>query len=163
MQIQSAIQSPIFLAELYLPTGTLLLSSGDPVKWNSKLYLQSGMKVSNIAQGEGGIKQAQIIISNNQFTWSSVFLSSSPSGSRVIVYKLLGSAPYAIGDAYMVFDGVIQDMPDMVQFVTLNCETANARSVTIPNITIGPPYFNFMPAAGQQFTWGNQVFTLDPR
>jgi len=162
-QIQSAVQQPIYLIELYLPQGNVFISTFGPVAWRGKQYVQTSCKVSGIQTGQGATKQVSITLTNNLFTWSTLFLQQSPSNSVVKIYKLLGTAPYQDGDAYLIFNGIIADIPDLVNYVTFNCVTANATTLTVPNITIGLPYFNFMPADGQQILWGGEKYILRPR
>jgi hypothetical protein len=162
-QIQSAVQQPAYLIELYLPQGNAFFSTFGNATWRGKVYSAGGIKVSGIQTGQGATKQVSITISNSGFAWSQLFLAQTPSNSVVKIYKMLGSTPYQDSDAYLVFSGVVADVPDLVNFVTLNCVTANATTLTVPNITIGLPFFNFMPTDGQQIIWGGSKYVLRSR
>jgi hypothetical protein len=156
------VQSPGYLVQLDFSAPIRLCNRGTVV-WGGHTWFQGGVSVSNLTTAEGGGKGCVISIPNNAFAFSAVVLGETASGKRVRVWKIFGDAPFSDDDAVLQFDGLIDDVPNLVNEVTLNCSTQNLRTTSIPNVTIGPPYFNNMPRTGQTITWDGEVYELEPR
>lgn len=160
--ITGTVQSPAYLVELDFSSAIRLCNKGT-VTWGGVEWFMAGVSVTNIVTAEGGGKGCAISIPNNAFAFSAIVLGETASGKRARVWKLFGDPPYADADALLVFDGLIDDVPELIEKVTFNCSTQNFRTTSIPNVTLGPPFMNFMPRTGQSITWGGEVYDLDPR
>jgi len=158
----SPAQRPAYLVELNFSTVIRLCTRGQ-VDWNGFMWYQGGCQVGQFAIGQAGVQTVAISLANNSFAYSKIVLGETASGKRVRIWKLFGEPPYSVSDASLVFNGLIDDVPELGDVVTLNCATANARTLLVPNITIGLPYFTNMPRAGQVIYWGDESYELQPR
>lgn len=156
------VHTPGYLVELQFST-TIRLCNRGTVIFDGHQWFQGGVEVRGIATGEGGGKSCTITIPNNQFAFSTIVLAETASGKQVRVWKLFGDPPYTDEDAVLIFTGLIDDVPELVNQVTFNCSTQNLRVTSIPNVTIGTPFFNHLPRAGQSITWGGEIYDLEPR
>lgn len=160
--IAGRVQVPAYLVEIDFTTAIRACTRGT-VQWGGSTWVPIGLRVGEINTGQGGVRTVTLSIANRAFTFSTIVLAETASGKRVRVWRLFGEEPYADADAVMVFDGVVDDVPDMVSRVVFNCSTSNARTLSIPNVTVGPPYFNYLPRAGQVIYWGGEQYELQPR
>lgn len=160
--IDSPVQTPAYLIEINFST-IIRLCNRETVSYGGFTWYQGGAAVTGLATGEGGAKTATIELPNNQFAYSTIILAETASGRRVRIWKLFGEAPYQDEDAQLVFDGLIDDVPELTEKVVMNCSTQNLRTTSIPAITIGAPYFNHMPRTGQSIVWGGEIYDLEPR
>lgn len=160
--VAGPITTPAYLVELGFST-PIRLSTRGALTYAGVSWFAGGVTVSSLATGQGGAKACTISVPNNQFAYSSIVLAETASGKKVRVWKLFGEPPYADDDAVLMFEGLIDDVPDLVDNVTFNCSTQNMRTTSIPNVTIGAPYFSNMPRPGQSITWGGEVYDLEPR
>lgn len=160
--ISQTVQTPAYLVELVF-SNVIRLSTRGLVDYGGFTWLQGGVKVMDISTGQAGTKTCRIVVPNNQFAFSSIVLAETASGKSVRVWKLFGDPPYDISDAQLILDGFIDDVPELVERVVFNCSSQNARTLMIPSITIGSPFFNHLPRAGQVIFWGNEQYELQPR
>lgn len=162
ISVSSSVQTPTFLVEIGFST-PIRLSTRGLVDYGGYAWFQGGVQVTDMSTGQAGTKTCRIIVPNNQFAFSAIVLAETASGKPVKVYKLFGEPPYSLEDATLLFQGYIGDVPEMMERVVFNCTSQNARTLMVPSITIGTPYFNYLPRAGQVIYWGEEQYELNPR
>jgi hypothetical protein len=166
LKVTNAIAGPV-LQPAYLVqidfSYPIRASTRGELEYEGSFWPAASVMVGEISSGQGGGKSVQISVANNAFAFSQIVLAESASGKRVRVWKLFGEAPYSSLDATLVFDGFIDSVPEMIKRVVFNCTTGPVRSISIPNVTIGPPYFNHLPRSGQVINWGGEKYELQPR
>lgn len=160
--VSGQVLVPAYLVEIGFST-TLRFCTRKTVDWGGYFWVLAGVQVGSITTGTGGAKSVSVSIPNNQFAFSQLVLSQNAAGRRLRIWKLFGEAPYAQEDAVMVFDGVIEDVPEMMDRVVLSAASKTARAAFAPNITVNPPYFNHLPRPGQTIIWGGETYELQPR
>lgn len=160
--ITSAVQTPAYLVELVF-SNVIRLSTRGLVDYGGFTWFQGGVKVSDLSTGQAGTKTCRIVVPNNQFAFSSIVLAETASGKSVRIWKLFGEPPYVDEDAQLIFEGYIDDVPELIERVVFNCTSQNARTLMVPSITIGAPFFNHLPRTGQVIYWGNEQYELQPR
>lgn len=153
---------PAYLVEIGFTT-KLRFCTRTSADWNGFLWAHGGVQVGQITTGAGGAKSATVTLPNNAFAFSQIVLAESAAGKALKIWKLFGEPPYATADAALVFDGIIDEVPEMVERVVLNASSRTARAAFAPSITIGPPFFNFLPRPGQTIVWGGETYELQPR
>jgi len=62
------VQHPVVLVEMQLGNDFLRLSTGDVVNWDGKVFAPSGVSVSDIKLGKGGVQKCRVEIANEQFS-----------------------------------------------------------------------------------------------
>lgn len=160
--IAGPVISPAYLVEIGFSIALRSCTRGT-VEWNGITWPAAGIRVGDIRVGQGAAKSVSLSMANVQFAISQIVLAESATGKRVRVWKLFGEAPYALEDAHLVFDGFIDSVPTMMETVDFNCTTGNVRALSIPNITLGLPFFNHLPRPGEVILWGGEQYELQPR
>lgn len=160
--IAGPVLSPAYLVELTF-SSTIRACTRELVEWNGQVWYAAGVQVGSINTGQAGVQSVQVTMKNNAFSISTIVLAETASGKRVRIWKLFGEAPFTTDAAVLLFNGVIDDVPELMNVVTFNCSTQNSRTLSIPNVTIGPPYFNHLPRTGQLIHWSGETYELQPR
>jgi len=154
------VRKPRQMVKIILGAQTLRLTTGKDTTWNGNSYVKSGLKVSSVTTGEGGIKSCRVSIINEQQTYSDLAITTGFVFREIKYWKVYGSEPFAVADPILEFTGEIVAIPEMGKIISFDCMTKNAVSRRVSDVVLGPPNIHHLPYNGQKITIGNEVYTV---
>jgi len=141
------VTRPAYLVKLELAT-PLLFSSRETITYIGDTYTAATVRVD--------LSGTKISLYNESLAYTAAFLAGV-SGTRATVYLLYGDAPFAAGDADMVFQGEIGAVA-IGESIEIRLRPAPVRR--LPRLYVTPPTFNHLPPDGLQIRTPSGVFTL---
>ena len=159
-EIAKVVRSPRTLVKIVYSAGTIRLSSGENVTWDSQSWLQSGVKVKNVKTGKGGIQTARVEIINEDNLYSEIAILGQFNFQEVTIWEYYGLNP-ALADPVKRFYGEIVKIPSMGGTIVFDCATIGGVTKRLPNLTLGSPDLNHMPYSGQTIAIGREIYTVE--
>lgn len=159
--LAAAEPKPRQFVEIVFGANTLRLASGKDITWNGNIYVKSGLSVSDVVTGKGGVQTCRIKLINELYTYSDYAINTGFAYREVKYWKVYGDGPYAVDDPILKFTGEIISIPQMGEEIVLNCATKNAATRMVPFMTLGPPSVKHMPYPGQRLAIGDEVFIVE--
>ncbi len=154
------VTKPRYLVQLGFETVQYLCTRED-VTWNGQTWTGNGVQVGRLFTNSDGGQGATIELPNADNAYSSLVFSEGVAGRVCKIWVLYGDAPFADEDAVPVFDGVMDACDVGALRVQVTCIGDGDKTGISPNLVIGPPVFNHLPAAGTVLYWGNGTYKLE--
>ena len=159
-EIDKKVRSPRGLLKIVHTDGTIRISKGGDVTWNSQNFLKSGFKADQIKTGKGGIQTGRFTIINENYIYSVLASAGKLNFATVEYWEYYGSSP-ALDDPIKKFYGEVTRIPSMGAYIVLDCTTTGGVTKRIPHLQLGNPDVNHMPYAGQTIPIGNTIYTVE--
>lgn len=147
-----AITTPIFIAEIVFAT-PLRLSSRGEITWNGQTWTANGFRLDGPRPAAGGALTGRIILPNFDRAISNLIRTEGTFGKPCRIWQLFGAGPHAIEDAEQIFDGELDAVPEMGDWVTVDIHSTGRLQQTSPRLFFAPPVFNHSPAPGTVIVW----------
>tara|TARA_R100001143_G_scaffold61969_1_gene64045 strand:- start:11821 stop:12342 length:522 start_codon:yes stop_codon:yes gene_type:complete len=161
--ITAPVRHPRLLVQITLAATTLRLSYAETVTFDGNTFSKSGVLVSDVKNGKGGIVTARLKIPNEENVYTQLTLSGAFDFAPVKIWQYYGTGNPSTDDVIVLLDGEIYAVPDMGPAIVFDCATTGAMTRMMPDLTLGAPDLNHMPFAGQQFRIGNEVYIVEIR
>lgn len=159
-ELDKKIRSPRGLLKIVHASGTLLVSTGGAVTWNSMSFIKGGLSIKDIKTGKGGMQVARITLINEDFVYSILAIAGSFTLKEVSYWEYYGANP-ALEDPVLRFHGEIVKIPTMGRTIVFDCATIGSTTKKIPYLSLGSPDVNHMPRSGERITIGNEIYTIE--
>jgi hypothetical protein len=95
---------PVFLVEMQFPSGTVYLSSGPQITYDSNVYQEGQVSVGSFTWNSDGTQQGTIVLSNENNAASALILNGTVNDVVINIYKTYlkssGSGPTVEAVAY---------------------------------------------------------------
>jgi len=157
---QAAITTPIYLVRINLSTGDVRHSSRGDVTYNGYSWSGTGIRVENLTPTKGGGMSGAISIPNTDLAWSAIVLNNDIRGRDIDISMVYSETP-SVGDAVMVFSGVMDSVPVIDTRVVINIVSEGIGTAFSPRLFCAPPLCNHMPAAGTIIEWSGERYVLE--
>lgn len=158
--VSQVTTSPIYLVSLGYAT-IIRLSTLGTINWNGQTWSDFGVEVKGIRYTRGGGQTASLRISNHDNAYSALILGEGIRDIPVSIYSLYGDAPHDVDDAEHVFQGVIDSVPSIGDFVDMRLVSEGVRTAWTPRIALSAFLGNDMPVPGTRIRWNGDTLVLE--
>ncbi|MCG8004703.1 MAG: hypothetical protein JAY88_14785 [Candidatus Thiodiazotropha lotti] len=152
--------SPIYLVSLGYTT-IIRLSTLGTVNWNGQTWSNFGVEVKGIRYTRGGGQTASLKIPNHDNAYSALILGEGIRDIPVNIYSLYGDEPYDVDDAQHVFQGVIDSVPSIGDFVDMHLVSEGVQTAWTPRIALSAFLGNDLPVPGTRIRWNGDTLVLE--
>lgn len=154
--IAAAVTAPGYLIALGT-TPALRYSTRGTLTYDGHTWV-GGAAVEGLSLAAGGTPP-RLVLPNADGALSALLLGDVLADVSAEIWAIYGDAPSA---AEPVFAGVVDGADDIgLLSCTLTLADEGAGASRLPNIVIGPPIFNHLPASGSVIAWGGTTYTLE--
>jgi len=155
------VRKPRQMVEITLGENVIHLSTGDNFTWNDDNYVHTGVSVSEVRTGKGGIQTCRIKIIDENNVYSDMLISLGFVYRAIKYWTVYGEAPYNLGDPVLQFVGEVVRVPSIGSVIVFDCATKNGTTRKVPAVTLGPPSVKHLPFPGQKAVIGNELYIVD--
>ena len=152
---------PVYLVQMLFPSGTIYLSSGPQITFDSNVYQEGQISVGSFEWTSDGIQRGTLTLSNENNAASALILAGTINDIEVIIYKtyLIASGGNTTPEYYL--RGSMDGSEVGYDRSTVGVLSTTAQTSFIPNryYTVAQG-FNWLPVEGEKITWGDEVFIL---
>lgn len=159
--ITGDVRKPRQMVKIILGVNTLYLSTGDDFDWEGNTYVHSGLLVSDVKTGKGGIQSCRVSVIDDGHAYSGYVIDVGFVYKEVSYWKVYGEPPYAAADPILQFKGEIVKIPRIGSTVIFDCATKYGTTRKVPSVTLGPPNIHHLPFPGQQVVIGNELYIVE--
>ena len=78
---------PVYLVEMLFPSGTLYLSTGPQITYNSNIYQEGQVSVGSFSWNSDGTQTGEITLSNENNAASALILGNTVNDVVINIYK----------------------------------------------------------------------------
>lgn len=163
-KVQTAIESagtrPGYLMLLGFTT-PLRLSTRGSVIWDGQTWAATPFRLNGPSLSEGGGLSGAFVLQNMDNGIGATVLNEGVRGKTCQIWALYGDAPYAASDPVMIFDGVMDGVPQLDDYATITFRSDRSRTTFCPRIRLAPPLCNHVPPTGTVITGNGVALTLE--
>lgn len=160
-QIAIDFTRPVFLVEMAFPSGSVYLSTGPQITFNSNVYQEGQVSLGTFEWTSDGVQRGSITLSNENNAASALILSGTVNDIEIIIHKtyLIAGGGNTTPDFYL--RGSMDGSDVGYSRSTIGVLSTTAQTAFVPNryYTVAQG-FNWLPVEGEKITWGDEVFIL---
>lgn len=153
---------PIYLFELGFDV-PLRLCTYDDVSWNGYTWARAPIALAKLQGTEGGGQTGEIRLGNLDNVYSALILNEGARGRTCKIWQLYGEPTYAVGDGVPLFDGYMDEVPDIDDEVRITIASEAVGTRRTPQITLHPWFGDDLTPPGTVIVWGGDTYILESR
>ena len=157
--VANQVTKPFFVMQLGFPSN-LFYSTRGTVSWNSVTWTGVDAKLNALNTDRNGTIRGSIEVANHDNVMSALVLNHGVQNRECKIWKLYGDGPFAVEDAVQVFDGVMDGVPGIGNYVQITIASEGLFSQYTPRILCSPPTFNHLPPRGTIIFWEGDNYEL---
>lgn len=152
---------PVYLVEMLFPTGTLYLSTGPQITYNSNVYQEGQVSVGAFRWNSDGTQSGDITISNENNSASALILGGTINDVVINIYKTYLIAAGGNTTPVLYVTGSMDGSDVGYSSSRVGVLSTGSQTGHLPNnyFTVANG-FHWLPIEGEKITWGDEVFIL---
>lgn len=152
---------PVYLVEMLFPSGTLYLSTGPQITYNSNIYQEGQVSVGSFAWNSDGTQTGNITLSNENNAASALILGGTVNDVVINIYKTYLIAAGGNTTPVLYVTGSMDGSDVGYSSSRVGILSTGSQTGHLPNRYFTPAEgFHWLPIEGEKITWGEEVYIL---
>lgn len=161
-EIAQSGTKPILLFELGF-SPILRLSTYADLTWNGYSWILAPIALADLQATEGGGMRGSIEFNNLSNLYSALVLNQGVRARTCRIWQLYGDSPYAADDGVPLFDGLMDEVPEIGDKLSITLAGAGTLARSAPDLPLSAWLGADMTAPGTRISWGGQTYILESR
>jgi hypothetical protein len=160
-QLTSQSVRPFHIAEIEFGTGTVYLSEGKEITFNSNNFLDGTLTVGDIGWDNAGMQVGRISLADYDGSTLALMLTNQIADTPINLWLTYGTAGTGFTTPILVAKGTLNPISITEDEIVLEITPVNINTEFFPRryCTKGEG-FNYLPKSGTVVEWGEEKFEL---